>query len=719
MESKRKATTAASPGGDGRTPKRRKGPQDFNTDTETPETTTETGLGFLAQLKQARDKNGRLITTDHDTLPDKDQLPRYYEKIVLPLAVDTIEAKLNSRSYPTLTTLESDVKRMVTNSKRFYDKSSEKYRDAERIRKMLANWMPKHNPAYQDRNYQSFPTPLPGEVLPNQGRTSLGDPDGEADAEAVTDDEVAPQDTNSRLRGAADSARGFSAKPSAQASSSTPIAQVEHAAENDFNGLTFQRAQEKILSDMYSLRDDDDQSISLPFHKLPPQQLRDYYSLIKRPVSLNSIHKKIQGFHGREKPTVSKSLFQSWASFEEEISFIWLNAKDYNEDGSEIYELAGELEQFFYQQLKQAKKAVREPPQPIPQPNRIKLNMSTKSPGPAPKIKLRVNAVQKGSPAPVTPSNARGVANKAVSPDVAIDGGALEWQQKHVQAGINGHDASTRSGSKNPFGSSGSGPAAGNIPTLSSLSLDRANSASAASPTPSTSAVKAEIQAGQSPALSTVNPSGSNGEVRRDSHGSNQAVQSPYLGASAMPPPSSVTPRLPSGSPHPSIQPHAHLPYIPNAVPVAPSDSKWRQPGKDASDALISNISISTHAGLNIKRHFHLDVPPSATLSQQSITFNLLPTQHYLQIVPTIAFNLNNRQYKVFVTTGMRRLQPAPQPPSQLDPQRPLYEVKLETGVNRVEIEIIAGPLRGAAKAGSGQDIEFEKVTLFANLLKA
>ncbi|KAI9698485.1 MAG: hypothetical protein M1836_004066 [Candelina mexicana] len=626
----------------------------------------------------------------------------------MPLAIDTIEAKLHSQLYPTLTTLESDVKRMVSNSKQFYEKSSEKWNDAERIRKMLANWMPKHNPAYEDPKYQSFPTPLPGEALPGEDTTVPGDFDGEADAEAVTDDEVAPQDTKSRPQRASSKARGSSANPPPRMASSTPQSKDEDAAGNDFKGLSFQRAQEKILSDMFNLKDDADQLLALPFYKLPPQQLRDYYNIIKNPVSLHSIHKKIQGFQGREKPAVSKTIFQSWASFEEEISFIWRNAREYNEDGSEIYELAGEVEKFFYQELEKAKQVVREPTQP----NRIKLNLPTKSPAPPTKIKLRVGGDQKGSPAPAA-------ANKAPSPGVAIDGGALERQKKHVQAGVNGHDASTGPGPKNPFGGLGSGPVAGTIPTLNSLSHDRASSASGSSPTLSASAVKTEIQAGQSPALGAVNPSGSGNGVRRDSHGSSQAAQSPFLAASAMPPPFTATPRLPSGSPHPTAQPQAHLPYIPATAQVAPSDSKWRQSGKDASDALISNVSVSTHAGLNLKQHFHLNIPPSATLSQQSITFNLPPTHHYLQIVPTIASTLTNRHYKIFVTTGMRRLQPAPQPPSQLDPRRPLYEAKLEPGVNKIEIEMIAGPMRGTPKVGGGQDIEIEKVTLFANLLKA
>ncbi len=87
-----------------------------------------------------------------------------------------------------------------------------------------------------------------------------------------------------------------------------------------------------------------DQSLSQPFLTLPPQTLRDYYNLIKYPVSLHSILKKVKGFQGREKPTIKKSLFQSWAALEDEMSFIWRNAREYNEDGSDIYELAGELE---------------------------------------------------------------------------------------------------------------------------------------------------------------------------------------------------------------------------------------------------------------------------------------------------------------------------------------------------------------------------------------
>ena len=51
----------------------------------------------------------------------------------------------------------------------------------------------------------------------------------------------------------------------------------------------------------------------------------------------------VRGIKGRDKPT-GVSFFKSWQAFEDEISYIWKNARQYNEDGSEIFELAGEFE---------------------------------------------------------------------------------------------------------------------------------------------------------------------------------------------------------------------------------------------------------------------------------------------------------------------------------------------------------------------------------------
>ncbi len=108
-------------------------------------------------------------------------------------------------------------------------------------------------------------------------------------------------------------------------------------------------------------------------------------------------------------------------------------------------------------------------------------------------------------------------------------------------------------------------------------------------------------------------------------------------------------------------------------------------------------------------------------MSQQSITINLPSTHYYLQIVPTISMTvINNRQYKIFGIANGQRLNPMPlQPGQNADQRRPLFEARLSPGVNRIEVEVIAGPPRGAPKLTPGQDVELERITIFANLLKS
>ena len=79
-----------------------------------------------------------------------------------------------------------------------------------------------------------------------------------------------------------------------------------------------------------------------PFVSLPPKTLKDYYQIITHPVSLRGIQKRIKGNHGRTGST-GVSDFKGWKAFEEEVEYIWQNAWQYNEDGSDIAMLAKEL----------------------------------------------------------------------------------------------------------------------------------------------------------------------------------------------------------------------------------------------------------------------------------------------------------------------------------------------------------------------------------------
>lgn len=75
---------------------------------------------------------------------------------------------------------------------------------------------------------------------------------------------------------------------------------------------------------------------------LPEKSLKDYYQLIEEPMSLKKIWRSVKGMQGRGGAT-GVSHFKSWAAMEEKVSLLWENAFFYNEEGSEIYELAREL----------------------------------------------------------------------------------------------------------------------------------------------------------------------------------------------------------------------------------------------------------------------------------------------------------------------------------------------------------------------------------------
>ena len=79
-----------------------------------------------------------------------------------------------------------------------------------------------------------------------------------------------------------------------------------------------------------------------PFMNLPPRALKDYYQLIEEPISLKKLQKLVKGVHGRGDAT-GVSDFKSWTAFEEKASLLWENAFYYNEEGSEISEMAREL----------------------------------------------------------------------------------------------------------------------------------------------------------------------------------------------------------------------------------------------------------------------------------------------------------------------------------------------------------------------------------------
>lgn len=206
---------------------------------------------------------GRPAVNDFLTLPRREDIPDYFKRTKMPIAIDMIEEKINNREFPTLTSLESYWKRLVQNAKDYNERESLIHKDAERIRKIVAAFMQKRNPAYKDPKYQPYPTPITAEDTV----ITVGDIDaeGESDHELTGTEMEASMTPNSGV--ATSGSRRRPGRPHRTASeaesqrraSSTPggpdgVIKVG----GSFGGLNFQQAQEKIVEEMINYKEDDE-----------------------------------------------------------------------------------------------------------------------------------------------------------------------------------------------------------------------------------------------------------------------------------------------------------------------------------------------------------------------------------------------------------------------------------------------------------------------------
>ncbi|XP_018494673.2 probable global transcription activator SNF2L2 [Galendromus occidentalis] len=83
-----------------------------------------------------------------------------------------------------------------------------------------------------------------------------------------------------------------------------------------------------ILNTVISYKDEDDRVLSESFMQLPPRRdLPDYYEIIKKPIDLNKMQKRIK-----------EDYYKSLDDLEEDFMLLCSNAQKYNVDGSLIYE---------------------------------------------------------------------------------------------------------------------------------------------------------------------------------------------------------------------------------------------------------------------------------------------------------------------------------------------------------------------------------------------
>ncbi|KAJ5753842.1 uncharacterized protein N7511_007995 [Penicillium nucicola] len=471
----------------------------------------------------------------------------------------------------------------------------------------------------------------------------------------ISDDDLTGADVNNQALSHLDS------DPASADENETPESQAE--SEVGFEGDSLQTAQDKIMSELTRLKDSDGEDVSYPFIGKPDRNLyKDYYEIIQHPVSLRSIQKKVRGTDSR-KNSSRATAYPTWNSFEEEVGWIWRNAREYNEDDSDISVLAGILERHFKERVAEAKKLVPDQLQMdgnLEMP-RIKLKMGTGMPEPAAqRLSLKLSAQA---------SDTAFKDNNHQSSSVAVDEELLTRQQGHVRTESIGQHTNM---------------------------------------SPRTRSLRGNVESPESSAANTLN-SADQHQGLTNGRGMSNPIKN-ETGTSQDSPDTFAEASATEISHHSSSS--AHISFH-QPLGTSPTDSFLRRPGQDASTSLIQNVQIVSHASLSLQHSFRLDVPPSSRISQQNITVNLPASHSLLTVKPRLAASTTQRQVKIVALVGLQRLH------SSGDANTLAYDVQLHPGMTRIDLEAIVGPATGVPKSGPpGSDVDYERVTMFFNLLR-
>ncbi|KAJ4290961.1 hypothetical protein N0V90_010157 [Kalmusia sp. IMI 367209] len=131
---------------------------------------------------------------------------------------------------------------------------------------------------------------------------------------------------------------------SGRAASSTPVPTTETAPDGATSTVTEEewKAMGDVLAAVYSYRTEDGYDPTLLFHrKVNKRSLPDYYEVIKEPMALTEIKKK-----------VVKQEYKSFPEFVRDFALIPHNAQVYNRQDSQAYVDALEVKKAFEQELK-------------------------------------------------------------------------------------------------------------------------------------------------------------------------------------------------------------------------------------------------------------------------------------------------------------------------------------------------------------------------------
>ncbi|KAI2471168.1 hypothetical protein F4781DRAFT_388222 [Annulohypoxylon bovei var. microspora] len=291
-------------------------------------TVIENTANYLSTYKE---ENGYQVALPFQRIPNRRHLPEYHEVIKEPIAFSTIRTKKLKKQYTTFSEFVRDVALISHNAMVYNRPSSEFFQSAVRLREIFKVELQK---------LVDDGTIKPEEaVLPDLGEIPEAEdsppPDPEDEEEEDEDDEEDDEDDDSDDDGVRRRGRRGGRRSSASG----------RKAERDDDShkkrgrppKVFTPLEARIHALMKGLRKfkhPNGELLIVPFERLPDKQATpDYFAAIKNPIAMDLIKRKAK-----------RKKYQNVDQALRDLDLMFDNAKQYNEEDSQLYSDAVELQ---------------------------------------------------------------------------------------------------------------------------------------------------------------------------------------------------------------------------------------------------------------------------------------------------------------------------------------------------------------------------------------
>ncbi|KAK7990673.1 hypothetical protein PG990_014953 [Apiospora arundinis] len=276
-------------------------------------------------LSSYREKDGYQIAQHFQRVPNRRLVPDYYDVIKEGIAFSTVRTKKLKKQYSSFTEFVRDVAQICHNAQVYNRPSSHFFQDAGRLREVFKEELQK---LVDEEIITPAEAVLPdlGELPEAEDSPPPDDDEGDEEDEDEDDEDDDDSDDEGRRRGR----RGRHGRKSDARDEDdhkkrgrppkvyTPLEARIHA----------------VLKGLRKFKHPNGDLMIVPFEKLPDKQATpDYYANIKNPIALDTIKKKAKR---KKYPNVDVAM--------KDIELLFENAKQYNEEGSQIYQDAIELQ---------------------------------------------------------------------------------------------------------------------------------------------------------------------------------------------------------------------------------------------------------------------------------------------------------------------------------------------------------------------------------------